>query len=182
MAKEKLVKTSPAPKSGKSKNYVAGLIIIIIIIAIVISLNPITAIPDGISVQPASQTVKSGDSFTVNIYTQNLDDIRAFEFTLSYNKDILEISSVSDGEFLKSSGRETYLFRRDPPIEGIEHAATGVIGPGAGVNGDGALVSIQFRAKGPGNSQLGLSDVKLVISQSQLINNVALTNGGIRVV
>ena len=174
-------------KDGRAVVYAGILVIVLIIIAAAGWMGAFTgqrgigitgAIPEGISVQPASQAVPVGSTVRVDAYVKGVSDVKGVQFDLSYDPNILEVVNVYEGGYLKSDGRETFWVTPDFSTAGVvQHLAAVIIGKGQGIGGEGAFATIEFRAKNPGRSQLTLSGVKMSNSNIQLIPYVALTHG-----
>lgn len=118
-------------------------------------------------VAPASQTVQmGGPTFNVDIVLENVSNLGAFEFTLSFDPDIVRLVSVSPGPFLGSTGREIYCPQPlhyspssgDPALDAVRFGCVssdqGAGTPGA--YGSGVVANVQFAARAPGQSILGL--------------------------
>ncbi|MDI6858178.1 MAG: cohesin domain-containing protein [Dehalococcoidia bacterium] len=118
-------------------------------------------------VAPASQTVQmAGPTFNVDIVLENVSNLGAFEFTLSFDPDIVRFVGVGPGPFLGSTGRELYCPRPlhyspssgDPALDAVRFGCVssdqGAGTPGA--SGSGVVANLQFAARAPGQSVLGL--------------------------
>lgn len=118
-------------------------------------------------VEPASQTVDVGDGkFTVDIVIENVDNLAAFEFTVTFDPSILGYVGVKRGPFLDDSGGQ--IFCADPiytsPTLSIPSEDSLRFGCGAvrsspedaipGVSGTGVAATITFVPRKAGTSQL----------------------------
>ncbi len=125
-----------------------------------------------VQIQPASRTVGAGDTFTTTVAIQNSSDLGGFEFTLSYNRNVLTVTGATLDSFLGSTGRQTIslgpLYTDTSPITsalifgGISFSPDGFGGP----NGTGSLSVLTLTANAPGSTALQLSDVKLTDTQA----------------
>jgi general secretion pathway protein D len=69
----------------------------------------------------------------------------------------LQVVNVSNGGFLSQDGQAVALVHRDDPVTGtLQVTATRPPGAG-GVSGQGAVVTITFMAKAPGQSALTIT-------------------------
>ncbi|MDE0326255.1 MAG: leucine-rich repeat domain-containing protein [Candidatus Poribacteria bacterium] len=107
-----------------------------------------------------------GDTFTFDINAQFIHNLVGWECNIAFDTNLLEAIEVTEGDFLSQDGTAT-LF-----TEGTIDNESGIISgynvlrlDGKGVNGSGALLSIQFRAKKvgtavftPGSCYLGDSE------------------------
>lgn len=133
-------------------------------------------------VVPASQTVQlSGPTFSVDIVLENVSNLGAFEFTLSFDPDVVRLVGVSAGLFLGSTGRELYCLQPlhyspssgDPALDAVRFGCVssdhGAGTPGA--NGSGVVANVQFAARAPGQSILGLGLTSEVYGIADVFGN-----------
>jgi hypothetical protein len=111
-------------------------------------------------IRPVSQTVSAGNQFDVEIQVDNVTDLGAFEFALSYDEALLDFVSVSDGSYLGSTGRTVTCL---PPIlnPGLARFACASSGTQSGPSGEGLLAVVRFTAVSSGSSPLALALVSL---------------------
>ena len=111
---------------------------------------------------PSSINKSVGQTFSIDIKinTRNMS-VYAFQFDLIYNVLQLNITSVSEGQFLKQNGSQTY-FIPDKSIPGrVTVAITRFLAP-LGAKGEGTLVTISFKAKASGIFNMSLENVAIV--------------------
>jgi hypothetical protein len=122
-----------------------------------------------------------GDTFSVNITVEDVNDLGGWEFKLYYLSSILNGTNLREGPFLKQGGStyfSTISFTDNyNSTHGIAWATCTLLGP-TGVNGNGTLAIITFKAQHLGTSILSLTDT--LLSDSQPIPHVAL-NGVVHV-
>jgi hypothetical protein len=92
-------------------------------------------------------------------------NLYGWEFKLYYNNTMLNGTSISEGEFLKSHG-ETFFEEINftdtyNATHGILWATCSLLGNVSGINGSGALANIVFECKQFGNSTLSFGYSKL---------------------
>ena len=120
---------------------------------------------------------QAGLDITVEIVVEEVKNLSGFQLNFSFNEDVLKVVEVTEGSFLKSDGSST--FWQPPDVENKAGKIRSVVGARVsteGVDGSGALASIQFKAKKTGTSNLTLSDVQLSDVQGNAIPIV--TEGG----
>lgn len=126
-----------------------------------------------IAVDPASMNVDNdGNTFTIDINVSDVNNLGAFDFTLSFDNDLLEYTGIADGGFLSSTGRKATCLQpaAGPNGESREQIANqygalhfgcttfGLIDSNEGKpgpDGDGVLATLTFRPKA-----LGKADIK----------------------
>ncbi|MBC7233440.1 MAG: hypothetical protein H5T68_09415 [Chloroflexi bacterium] len=109
-----------------------------------------------LTVQPQSQIVSVGQTFTVGVHISNAADLGAFEFTLAYSPTVVQVVTATLGPFLGSTGRTV------TPLGPVINAEAGAITYGAyslgstpaGPTGNGLLAILTLRALAEGKSNL----------------------------
>ena len=105
----------------------------------------------------------SVDRFTVDVVAENVVDLGAFQFVLTFDAQILRAESIKIGDFLGATVQEVVC--DDPTIDDAAvRLACGRRPASAGVDGTGSLATITFEARGSGTATLALSRVTLIHS------------------
>ena len=125
-----------------------------------------------LTVTPTS-TVTPGSSVNVDVTISDIADLYAYQFSLAFNPNLLQVSSYSLGSFLDGSidtiGDAGML---DNASGTISYAFNSLLGPESGVSGNGSLLHITFNALADGVSSLNFSDLLLLDSSG---NDIAAT-------
>jgi hypothetical protein len=139
-----------------------------------------------IGVNPVSQNVTLGSgAFNIDIRTDDVENLGAFEITLKFDRTVLEYVSASDGGFLASTGRvdtcagsgidpnksngedrgvDPVLY--DAPNIGAVHfgcTTIGIVENGSGLagpSGAGILATVTFKPKSLGTSPLSFGGLE----------------------
>jgi len=119
-----------------------------------------------VSILPNSQNVQSGDTFTVEIAVANATNLAAFEFTLSFDPEILSVGSIQESGFLGSTGRKVSC---EGPITEPPYVSPGNVRFGCNTtradtpppSGSGVLATVTFAAIGEGVSPLTFGPVNM---------------------
>ena len=128
--------------------------------------DTITFITNGggtvVRIDPMTQVVNLGQTFTVNISVDPTVPIAGAQFDLSFNPSLATVNSVTEGNLLKQGGANTYF--SPGTIDNTAGTITGVAGaittPGQMVSSSGVFARIQMTAKSlNGTSALDLSNV-----------------------
>ena len=108
----------------------------------------------GFLFDPPALTQAKGSTFTVNVLVSGGQNVYSVPVQLSYDPNQLAVVNVSNGGFLSQDGQAVALVHRDDPATGtLQITATRPPGAG-GVSGQGAVVTLTFMAKAPGQSAL----------------------------
>jgi PKD repeat protein len=115
-------------------------------------------------VDPSSQTVPVGESFTIDIYCTPGEPIRAFQFDLGFDEDILHADSVTNvGKIFTDAGRE--IFSGDGTIDNSAGNITLIYAAVKGkyyVSDSGKFATIEFTVESEAeSSNLDLCNVKV---------------------
>jgi general secretion pathway protein D len=106
---------------------------------------------------PPSVSQAKGSTFTVNVMLSGGQNVYSVPVQLNYDPNQLAVVNVSNGGFLSQDGQAVALVHRDDPATGtLQITATRPPGAG-GVSGQGAVVTLTFMAKGPGQSVLTIT-------------------------
>jgi len=124
----------------------------------------------GFTFSTDASSVRVGDTFTLHINAEKVTDLSGWQFDLTFDPDLLEAVKVNEGDFLKKGGGTTFFQR------GTVNNATGKISgisaaliSESGVTGTGTLLSVIFKAKADGNSQMALHNFQLGSSTGEAI-------------
>lgn len=118
-----------------------------------------------VSIQPENQTIQPGETANINILIDNADNLGGFEFLLTYNPAILNITSagsVTLGSVLGSTGRTATLL--SPIIDNTNgQVSIGAFsfGTQTSPSGSGTLVTITFNTVSQGTSKLSITDLMI---------------------
>jgi PKD repeat protein len=160
----------------RTKNLLWISLITLLLTSTILTVNVTFAAAAKMDVDPASvENIWWPDTFEVNITIFNVNDLYAWEFTLSFNPAILAVNSVTEGPFLEDADENLYgtYFRKriENPFGRVSALAmllpdlppplgTGEFPP-EGVDGGGVLATIEFQVVGEGACTLDMSDTVL---------------------
>lgn len=120
---------------------------------------------------PSPATV--GSMVDLAVMISDISDLYAYQFTLTFDPNLLHFSSITEGGFLATAGTTTgYTGMIDNTAGTISFVFNALIGAIPGASGSGNLAHIMFEAVGAGSAGLSFSDVLFLDSR---INDIALT-------
>ena len=106
---------------------------------------------------PPSLTQAKGSTFAVNVMVSGGQNVYSVPMQLNYDPNQLQVVNVSNGGFLSQDGQAVALVHRDDSTTGtLQITATRPPGVG-GVSGQGAVITLTFMAKAPGQSSLTIT-------------------------
>ena len=100
--------------------------------------------------------VHLGDTFTLDIRAESVPDMAGWQFDIAFDPTALEAIDVSEGNFLKTDGGNTFFQGGS-----IDNAAGKIAGLSAirlstqGVTGTGTVLQVTFKAKLPRRNRVG---------------------------
>jgi hypothetical protein len=136
-----------------------------------------------VKVSPPTQTVIAGESFSVDVRVEGVTSMGAGDADLNFDPGAMSVSSVTEGDFLKSVGTTVAI---PPIIDNTAGTATfsySLTTPCVGANGSGVLATIYFNtlpAAAPGAYKLDLEDVNLADCAGSPIT-VGVTDGAVTI-
>jgi WD40 repeat protein len=156
-----------------------------------------------VKIDPAIQYINKNfsDESTVNIKIENVKELAGFQLELAFDPNILEILSLRKvGEIFgegrsildpypmpppggPTSGKDgTTLTPQIDNVNGLISSVIATKGSPGGINGDGTLLEVHFKAKVSGESELKLQKVVLVNSSQEKISDCQIISGSVIVV
>jgi len=122
-------------------------------------MNPWPSYPGtAISVIPSTDIAVAGQLLTANITVSNITDLYLWAFSISWNPATLDLTNVTEGEFLMRGGSTTGVLIKEINQTGgyMKEATCSLLGNIPGVNGSGTIATITFKATTVGSSPLGI--------------------------
>jgi len=117
-----------------------------------------------VRVQPSETDVYVGDTFSVSVLVESVQNLYAIDVMLHWNSSMLEFQSVDlglgveshpNGVLHEDSGSEIYVAENNASEAEYRLVATAV-SPASSFNGSGTVFSVSFKALSAGRSTLGL--------------------------
>ncbi|HSZ61640.1 MAG TPA: cohesin domain-containing protein [Terriglobales bacterium] len=119
--------------------------------------NPAVAGGGTFLFDPPTLNQPKGSTFTVNVMLSGGQNVYSVPVQLNYDPNKLEVVNVSNGGFLSQDGQIVTVAHREDTTTGTMQI-TASRPPGAGgVSGQGAVVTLTFMAKAPGQSALTIT-------------------------
>jgi CARDB/Dockerin type I domain len=161
-------------------SVVAPVLLISLLAPMFISTS-VKAMTSTVSVVPSSLTVPIEQNFSVDIAISEVMNLYGWEFTLTWNPDLLAVANVIEGSFLKGDGRPTFFTYNISTYDGKIVVDCTLLGWIPGASGTGILSTLTFNSKSYGECSLDLYNVSLVDSFEQPIP-YQTSNGYVRVI
>jgi hypothetical protein len=168
------------------RSAVTVLLTVVALLVPVIFASAAPGTPVSVKVEPPAQTVIAGSSFSVNLTVGNVTNLGADQATLLFEPTSVAVSSVTEGDFLKSAG--TTLGAGLEQIDNTHGSVTffyALTISGIGVNGSGTLASVLFTtnsAAANATTLVTLSDVLLADGDGVVIPVEEIANATVNIV
>jgi general secretion pathway protein D len=114
--------------------------------------------PVTLSVVPSSANQTVGGTFQVNITAANAHDLYAVPIQLQFDPKVLQLVNVDSGDLLARDGQAVAIVHRDEG-NGLVTISTSRPPNTKGVDGQGGVAVLTFKAIAPGDSSLALVKV-----------------------
>ncbi|MGA2285071.1 MAG: cohesin domain-containing protein [Dehalococcoidia bacterium] len=113
-----------------------------------------------VTIDPAGQNVAPGSTFSVDVRVSDVSNLGAFQFDVVFDPAVLQVQSVTEGPFLKGSGRSTFCMSNDLAA-GTKRYGCASGGTQAGADGSGILATVTFSPLAQAESSINLDQGEL---------------------
>jgi general secretion pathway protein D len=134
---------------------------------------PAAASPARLRFEPQSQTLKVGQTTTLAIVVENVQDLFSIPMLLQYNPAILSVEEVRHGGFLSGGTQEIAIVQTVNKERGQAIISATRQPNSPGVSGNGTLLGLVVRALSPGSSSVTIVQVSAKDSQLKTISLVS---------
>lgn len=125
--------------------------------------------PADIRFEPRTLSLKVGQTATIGVVVENVNDLFSIPLLLQYNPAVISIEEVQHGGFLSGGTQEIALVQRVDKEHGQAIVSATRQPATPGVSGTGTLIGIVVKALAPGSSNLSVVQVNAKDSQQKLI-------------
>ena len=129
--------------------------------------------PLTLTMMTPTQAQPVGSTFQVAITATNAHDLFAVPLQLQFDPKVLSLVNVDSGELLAKGGQDVVLVHRDEGDGAVTISATRPPGT-KGVDGQGTVCTLTFKAIGPGDATLALARIGARDSQQGRIATVGV--------
>jgi general secretion pathway protein D len=119
--------------------------------------------------EPKGVSLKAGQTTTVGIVVDNVNDLFSIPLLLQYNPAVVSVEEVQHGGFLSGGTQEIAIVSRVDKEHGQAIISATRQPNTAGVNGSGTLMGIVIKGIAPGSSNLSIVQVNAKDSQQRPI-------------
>ncbi len=119
--------------------------------------------------EPQTLSLKVGQTATVGVVVENVNDLFSIPLLLQYNPAVISVEEVQHGGFLSGGTQEIAIVQQVFKEKGQAIISATRQPNTPGVSGSGTLIGIVVKALGPGSSNLSIVQVNAKDSQQRLI-------------
>ncbi len=135
--------------------------------------------PAILSIQPTTQTVKPGETFSISVSVSGLTNpLTAYQLDLNYPQSSIRLIEVTPGGFLTSTGRTPVCPQPARMTSDTLRIACVTAGKGTGPTGSGSLIDLTFTAVLTGTAEINMSSLQLSGTGVPPISLEATAQGG----
>lgn len=124
--------------------------------------------------QPATVSLKAGDTMTIGLAVNNVNDLYSIPLLLQYNPAVIQVEDIKNGGFLSGGTQDIAIVHQEDQQRGQVVVSATRRPSTPGVSGSGTLLGIVIKAIAPGTSQLMVLQMNARDSQQKPI---PLTSG-----
>jgi len=135
-----------------------------------------TVVPPGVGFSFSATETKNllaGDTFTLNLNAENITDLAGWQADIAFDPNVLEAVEVIESDFLKTEGGDTFF--QGGTIDNTAGKITSLYSARiaeSGVSGTGTLLSVTFKAKAEGKTQVTLQNFEFSSVTGDIIPTV----------
>ncbi len=134
-----------------------------------------TVMPPGVgfTFSATSTSVIPGDTFTLNLNAENVTDLAGWQADITFDPEVLKAVEVTERDFLKVEGGATFF--QEGTIDNTTGKITDLFSARiseSGISGTGALLSVTFKAKAGGKTQVTLENFEFSSISGAVIPSV----------
>jgi len=119
--------------------------------------------------EPQAMTLKAGQTATIGVVVENVNDLFSIPLLLQYNPAVISVEEAQHGGFLSGGTQEIAIVQRVDKEHGQAIISATRRPNTPGVSGSGTLIGIVIKALAPGSSNLSIVQVNAKDSQQKLI-------------
>jgi general secretion pathway protein D len=142
--------------------------------------QPMTAGQSSIHFEPASVTLKVGQTQAIGIVVQNVNDLFSIPMLLQYDPKVISVEEVREGGFLSGGTQTEAIVQRIDQEHGQAVVSATRMPNTPGVSGTGTLVGVMIKGLAPGDARISIVQVNARDSQQKPISLVT-TEGTVHV-
>ena len=122
--------------------------------------------------EPASVSLKPGETATVGVTVQNMQDLYSIPMLLQFNPAVISVEDVKQGGFLSGGTQQVAIVERVDKERGQAIISATRMPNTPGVSGSGTIVGVVVKGLAPGTSQISIVQVNAKDSQQRPIQVV----------
>lgn len=153
----------------KGKCLLVCIMLIFVVGATMVGVVKSPSVLPKIYVDPLTNTASVGEYFSVNIKILGVSDLYTYCFYLRWDPDVLDVTNVTEGDFLSKGGafqtaftQKMYNVTGPEGYKGYVYTVDSLLGGFLGVSGSGTLATVTFLVKSEDGSALDLYETTLI--------------------
>jgi hypothetical protein len=128
--------------------------------------------PAQLRFEPRSLSLKAGQTATLGVVVDNVNDLFSIPFLVQYNPAVISVEEVRHGGFLQAGDQEVAVVQKVDQEHGQAIISATRQPNATGASGTGTIIGIVIKALAPGASTLSIVQVNARNSQQRPIQLV----------
>jgi hypothetical protein len=167
---------------GVKMKYKFRISLLTSLLTLLLTGNVVTAqTTTNVSLNPSSNTVSAGQTFTVDLVVTNANVVGAYIIDLQVNASVATITNYVHGPFLSSTGNTSTPTHTIGTNGNTLHIEAYSYGTNNGPSGSGVLGTITFRAGNSGSTNIDLTSADFMRKSDGSVYSATLTDGVITI-
>jgi hypothetical protein len=121
--------------------------------------------PPALIFSPDQLTVNSGTNTTLKVYALEVNKVAGAHVQIKYDKNKVQLSSVSQGDWLVDGGQNPVFFFQNDAANGTLDIYYSVLGDSENLSGSGVVAYTIFNISAPGESTIQITNATKIVDK-----------------
>ena len=121
--------------------------------------------PPALIFSPDQLTVNSGTNTTLKVYALEVNKVAGAHVQIKYDKNKVQLSSVSQGDWLVDGGQNPVFFFQNDAANGTLDIYYSVLGDSENLSGSGVVAYTIFNISAPGESTVQITNTTKIVDK-----------------
>ena len=121
--------------------------------------------PPALIYSPDQLPVNSGTNTTLKVYALEVNEVAGAHVQIKYDKNKVQLSSVSQGDWLVDGGQNPVFFFQNDAANGTLDIYYSVLGDSENLSGSGVVAYTIFNISAPGESTIQITNATKIVDK-----------------
>ena len=122
-------------------------------------------LPPALIFTPYQVNASSGSNTTLQVHALEVSDVAGAHIQIKYDQTKINVSSVSQGDWLVDGGQNPIFFSENNEATGLLDIYYSVLGDSEKLSGSGAIAYVVFTINAPGQITVEITDVTKIVDK-----------------